>query len=350
MKKQKGATRGMAVPLHFGTWLRRQRTTRGQSLRDLERLSGLSIRNLQYLEAGHSRSITEETAARLARALGITLSDFVAALSTLELSFEALRRLAFRVDRQLLGVVNSHLGMIDPATIAESQQAIISAALDRHHLPFRTFVEMMNDDLTRRRLLQAEPAPAVQIHVEENVEWIEFHCDSGCLRVETPELLWDCNCDLLTNVKSKTCRIHGTELGCRIAVLIRNRPVMIQWRGAQFMWEECPELWPPSIDSFQFVRMLEQSGQLDVGRWNTILDLGSGTGFLGVMIARLRATVRAAAFGDWAMTPFIFSALNAARNLALPRKVQVSALLGLYTDWSEPSRSTFDVEIGRAHV
>lgn len=109
------------------------------------------------------------------------------------------------------------------------------------------------------------------------------------------------------------CPIHGSEHGREVENRFFNGLVEIRWRGFRFLWKNGREAWPPSIDAFTFIETLEKE---DIFRESgkTLLDAGSGTGFLGVIAAHLSENITRITLWDWLLTPALYGQINWFRN------------------------------------
>ena len=126
----------------------------------------------------------------------------------------------------------------------------------------------------------------------------------------------------------------------------KNGPVEIRWRDVRVRWRNERELWPPSVDSFAFMQDLEGEGVFQSDCRN-ILDLGSGTGFLGIALAKLNPNVDRLTLADWLLTPALFGAVNWGLNKKGRERVDLSLRIGMFSDWliEEPSASLEDVAL-----
>src|SRR5262249_45483232 len=89
-------------------------------------------------------------------------------------------------------------------------------------------------------------------------------------------------------------------------------------------------------DSFLMLEDLEQSGVYRA-RHHSILDLGCGTGFLGIVIGCRNPNVLRIDFADWLLTPVLYSMVNWEINAKKRAYVRVHSRLGLHSDWNEPN-------------
>lgn len=89
--------------------------------------------------------------------------------------------------------------------------------------------------------------------------------------------------------------------------------VEIRWGDLPFRWRRSPVLWPPSVGSFVFIDILRRKS-LDHFTPDSLADVGSGIGFLGIALRQDWPSVRQVWFSDWLLTPLLYSAVNWALN------------------------------------
>jgi len=89
--------------------------------------------------------------------------------------------------------------------------------------------------------------------------------------------------------------------------LTRNNPISVLW-NLQYQW-------PPSVDSLWFAKVLCDEGYCD-RHLSSVLDVGSGTGFLGIFLAKNNTSVESLYFSDLTTQLKLLTLYNANLNLA----------------------------------
>jgi methylase of polypeptide subunit release factors len=117
-----------------------------------------------------------------------------------------------------------------------------------------------------------------------------------------------------------------------IAARFLSSVVSFKWRGISILWQKGPELWAPSIDVIYLLRSLEKAGVF-TNNYQSVMDLGCGTGIIGCFLAVKNPNIRRVYFSDWLMTPLVYSAINLGRNLK-DRQLYAGFCLGLDTSWT----------------
>lgn len=168
------------------------------------------------------------------------------------------------------------------------------------------------------------------VSVGKGFEKLNFEFDNRALSIDDPKLLWDCNC-AVPGGSPEECPIHTHELGPEVDRRFSNGFVNIKYDGVELTWKDAPDFWPPSADSFYTFENLEREGILD-REFPSVLDIGCGTGFLGILIACKNPSVKNIYLSEWLLTPFIFSKINWNRNKK-GEFVTCKPLLGLEFNW-----------------
>jgi 16S rRNA G966 N2-methylase RsmD len=264
------------------------------------------------------------------------LSYFKLASSTGIDSFEELDRLTTSVDVELMALVRDHPYM-DISKRRKECRYIIDAILHEAGLDLATLLQITRDADLLQRLLQTTPSPDVVVDVSADLQRMVFSYDTHELPVQRPQLLWDCQCKTLkATVPVSKCPIHSKAEGAEVEERFSHGLVLIRFDGLEILWKSRPALWPPSIDSLFMARNLRQSHALN-SFGETVLDLGSGTGFLGLYAASKSRGCKGIYLADWLLAPVLYGAVNYWRNRSAFGEAEVFPLLGLDRSWF-PSR------------
>lgn len=170
---------------------------------------------------------------------------------------------------------------------------------------------------------------SLEVVVEKSLESISYNYGEKKVEVENPELLWPCNCKVNEALASagiadpdetqeKICPIH--EDGSQhtdLAPLFSHALCAITYCETPILWQKADSLWPPSVDAFNFLAVLDDEIRYELAGKNckTILDVGCGTGILGIYLAKALGRVEEVTYSDWMLTPLLFSHINHLLNL-----------------------------------
>ncbi len=309
----------------------------------------VSERTIQLIEHGDRDKCQERTILKIAKGLDISfqaLVDVPRAREPIHQStawaFSDLKTVAQRIDGFILESLRDHRSG-DPDLLVRTHADLLFARLGKQGISLGDLHRQLNEPQLVRTLAQSMPAAGLKIEVESKFRELSLSAGSASIRVDNPTLLWDCHC--LTPRSTSTvadCPIHSHPEGKLITKVFSTGLVEIVWRGLRFVWYRTAPLWPPSVDSFALVNDLLDAGILQADT-ESVLDLGSGTGFIGTAVASLNSKVRHVTFGDWLLSPALFSAVNWIRNADRFAANSFRARIGMWTDWlpldSDPVRT-----------
>lgn len=228
----------------------------------------------------------------------------------------------------------------------EQQQSaylnIVESELLKHNLNKRSLLEEFRNQNFLRDLNIKHIFPDLIVDVGKNFNKIIFRYDSNELVVNDPKLLWDCHClipignfnvdDRPIDADNFKCPIHDSELGQEVASRFRSGLVLIKYDETHVYWCESKEFWPPSIDTFFMLDNMKKDGVFEK-QINSVLDLGSGTGFLGISIVKNLHSVDTLQMSDWLLTPVIFSKINWELNKGNKTHIRSTVHLGMEMNW-----------------
>jgi methylase of polypeptide subunit release factors len=153
---------------------------------------------------------------------------------------------------------------------------------------------------------------------------IEYITPQSRLVVPNAQLLWDCNCHsprldgLSAEAIVSRCPIHGKaaeEVVEDISHAFGTQDIEIAYKEGRYLWKN-GYLWPPSVDSFILIQqVLDYIAQNEL-QPSTVLDIGSGTGFLGIELARSVSSIHTVKLSDFSSTAVLYSTLNIMLNRA----------------------------------
>lgn len=257
-------------------------------------------------------------------------------LHTPELSFRAMCAAAKAIDERVLDLTRS-LAAVSADRVREAYWDHLAAKLGGFGLRARALLQLLNDPQIIETIISSVPEPGLIIDIEPPFEAIELKTPSGeAIRLEKPQLLWDCiGAKGGRECNRQTCPIHSQRHAAVITRAFRDSLVRINWDGTTILWQRQLSLWPPSRDSFELASRIRRSAEEDLAECRTLLDLGSGTGFLGIALAGHCPKLRSLDLADWLLLPAFIGAVNLALNRQRVQKARCRVLLGMHTSWLE---------------
>lgn len=317
---------------------------------------GISRRNWQlwnsrkYQECakkGTPHRVNRSTARMLCERLGALVSDFHPSMLT---SFSDVRFGEFEAwtrgaDSRIMQTVRDHQHLAREL-LEQEYEDLIRGHLERYQLNVSTFVRLINHPWSREKLAGSLPQPDVTVHIDPALRFIEFVTPGGtALRVTHPHLLWDCACRTprfsgeraSVAKKRPPCPICDHPHGPAVRTAMDGL-VLLKYGALKFFWRK-NSAWPPSIDSFGMIRAVLNYHR-PIARERSVLDLGAGTGFLGIAYAAAVPGVQQLALTDWLLTPLLYGAVNAHLNRDLLADVDVELRLGIFSNWLQSDRLT----------
>lgn len=216
--------------------------------------------------------------------------------------------------------------------ISKNLDIEITSTLDL--LNDESFNPIISDDVDFKAILSS------------NLEEITFSTFyNKTIHIKNPKLLWDCSCGLRKK-EVRRCAIHGqfkkyTE-ATRFTKTFSRGLVKIEYGGIKILWCDHKNLWPPAIDSFHLIEDLNANGYAS-RNIKTVIDIGAGTGFLGIWLAKKNLNITDVHFTDWLLLPLFFSYYNSKlNNLNCSKRY----MLGLNTTWiNKPLENNFKYDL-----
>jgi len=149
------------------------------------------------------------------------------------------------------------------------------------------------------------------------------------LALNNPLLLWECSCKVPEDYinAGKPCRIHSEgEAGKIIGEVFGKKFTEIKYNDVGVLWLDEEPLWPPAIDSIFMAKILKEKGY--GGRMvGNVLDIGCGTGFLGIFFAKINSHVKESYFSDLFLTPLLMTKLNWELNFDCGKEKSIKLFL-----------------------
>ena len=170
---------------------------------------------------------------------------------------------------------------------------------------------------------------------------------NNIVSISNPRLLWECSCMGNYKKNKDKCLIHKnfstTKEAKGFTKDFNKGLVQIEFDGIKLFWINENNLWPPSIDSLHLISDLKYLGY-DKKKLNSIIDIGSGTGILGIWLGARNKSIKIIHFTDWLLLPLFFSYANVMYNKL---KSESKYLLGLNTSFisTEEKETKYDLLI-----
>jgi hypothetical protein len=160
--------------------------------------------------------------------------------------------------------------------------------------------------------------PDISVEIKLN-DFAKFYSGEEELTITKPNLLWDCNCKIKFPKKynKRKCPIHSeiekNGLGKNLETFFTSGLVNIKSSGINVYWRNQKNLWPPSADSMYLIEDIKNNGYCTT-LIEDVIDIGCGTGYLGLWLAKNNNHIKELHFTDWLLLPLIFSYINSKQN------------------------------------
>lgn len=260
--------------------------------------------------------------------------------------------------RKALEVLNSDDSTRKELVLASRDQEVFS----HRHSQIQSYDDRIGDRIVLKDgQIQLEPdKPTMRIEVAEDLSSLEFKPlpyafskfpNLGDLELHggnilrDPALLWQESFNLPNYWKSTNWRRDEDVLlnlpdgriwenaddGSRsmkpglIQGLFSNSFIEIKYSNVSVIWSLFFR-WPPSIDSLFFARTLKRHGYFDRSM-QRIADVGSGTGFLGIVLAKNNESITELYASDVATSLKLLTQYNIERNIGPDRSRALSTLV-----------------------
>jgi len=182
----------------------------------------------------------------------------------------------------------------------------------------KNFIRFMNWVFFKKYFLKRiKVNQGLNVDVSPDLKNVEFTYNNEHRIVTTNQkLLWPCNCGVPPEYKNTEiqCPIHSHKSGDAITNAFRFGIVKINFMNTEVYYKDTDAIWPPAIDSLFFALLLEKYFG-NMKNLRRILDMGAGTGFLGIFLGEINENVKEITFIDVFLEPFFLSTFNCYRNL-----------------------------------
>lgn len=233
----------------------------------------------------------------------------------------------------------------EPSRIERNYQ-IYHEGLNSKNKSFKnSVIKIINDKAFE--VLPEQPEMIIDVLPKEE---IQYNIHQYNLKLTKPRLLWDCNCkiDFPQKYNIKPCPIHDKIkdpiIYNQFSDCFSKSLVQINASGLNIFWNNNKNLWPPSMDSIYLVEDLK-ANSYDSKNLNRVIDIGCGTGYLGIWLAKFNRYIKEVQFTDWMLLPLVFSYFNKEFNKI--DNCNCVFNLGLNTNWllDETENNKFDLAI-----
>lgn len=352
-KKRKAATRGELVTQAMKKRIKSLRLSANLSVQELAGKAEVSDKTLKKIESPRSlqRRFDPDTLIKLAKALGTTLTELKQdgrtqhTVATSLCSFEYLAEQLRDIDQKLLLLIRDHRHT-PQHVIEEGYYDLLHRHLQKKKISLEKLDQQLHDRQVQESFVNELPKPSLTVDVSDNLDCISYTCSpEKQIHVTRPQLFWDCHCDTPSSKSGKfKCPIHSSPFGDEVYARFSSGYVLIKYGRWKFYWRSGQELWPPSIDSFYMLQDLEKDGFF-AKTYRNVLDLGSGTGFLGIVAASRNPYIRQLVLSDWLLTPYLYGTANWLLNNMNREHVTYKGRVGLCTSSLDVQAKPYDVVI-----
>jgi methyltransferase family protein len=315
----------------------------------LSEASGLGISKTKEIlrESSCDTSYDRNTYRKIAEILQIDLADLLTGKSSqripenISTDFRSLCSTASEIDEGLMRAIRSM--SISEDDIGEAYNDLLRFRCQKNRMPLDSLLNKLKDRTFLGRLRETVPSPDIVIDVDRDFKRIVFDIgDKRTLINARPALLWDCHKIPGIGHRNISCRIHKEKYGDEIEEQFNEGHALICYAGLKFLWNNRSGVWPPSVDAFAMIEDLEKNDLFDQS-FDSVLDIGSGTGFLGICMTKFNKRIKRLDMTDWLLAPAIYSALNWEINCVDRHDVDVNTHIGLFTDCKKTSHTPYDV-------
>lgn len=252
----------------------------------------------------------------------------------------------YQIDNNALNIMRE----VEPEGINEStineiyKSYIVTQAGNFKINPHRLLNILNNSDLK----LNDEIKHDMTMKIADDLTWLKIETNNyNVVSIDDPKLIWECHKSISDSYDYKNCTIHKNfntkEEADDFTKIFQEGNVKIIYNDIPITWKQYPTLWPPSIDALYLMKNMMENGYTNEF-FNEVIDIGAGTGILGLWIAKNNQHVKNVTFTDWLLTPLIISYLN---SKAITLNCSTKFMLGLNTAFinDRDSSKVYDLAI-----
>jgi methylase of polypeptide subunit release factors len=285
------------------------------------------------------RSILE----KLCQAVGTSLHEIELSPSKVQratlFDFIELASLFAEIDASIMPIIRDTNA--DSAVLSTAYQDLFEFRADRRGLDLKPLCDRLNTAGFWSNCFFNLPRPGLRIQVADNLDSISYVIDSETLTVQKPILMRNCLCADMERPDPE-CAIHSKPYGSEILTRFDSGIVRLEFMQTDTFFRLEKSLWPPSMDSLIMASRLRQIGVFEK-HFPRVLDLGSGTGFLGMIAMKQNRGTKLIHLSDWMLSPLLWGSFNCFQNRKNREHVEVRAILGRFGENLPSDRPPYDL-------
>ena len=227
-------------------------------------------------------------------------------------NFFNLSQIISNIDSQILPLIRE---LTNKKVNSESIYLLYKHALDNISVKNKIDLFLLLDILNNNDvMIENLEIPDINISVNSGISNIRFSSKDKEFLVENPNLLWECNKVIFGKCDYKKCKIHShfnnQQEADDFSNMFKKGVIKLKYDDTITFWKQYPDLWPASIDTFNLIADLRWKNY-HKRFFNTVLDLGTGTGMLGLWLANNNNSIKKLILSDWLLLPLVVSCINA---------------------------------------
>ncbi|UXD22165.1 hypothetical protein IPA_02245 [Ignicoccus pacificus DSM 13166] len=161
--------------------------------------------------------------------------------------------------------------------------------------------------------------PSIKVVLSEDLGSLKLIYDDKYVEIDISKfpLLYPCNC-MVHKLLPDFIKKEIVRLPCPLHSKIgddRIERAFSELAEIEFIvpvyWSSLESLWPPAIDSLILAKIIKERYSSE--KIESVLDMGSGTGYLGIVFSSVNKSVKEVTFVDILYAPLLFSIVNARR-------------------------------------
>lgn len=253
------------VPQNFGKWVKRRRTQLGMpQQKQLIYRANVSERTIKNIESGKRFFFQYPILMELAKALDIDFDVMLRLIENDNLEtfdenmekwiFKNVYDVCIKVDEKIIELFRNIRSSVNSKYFYDTFKDLLSYELKQMlDVELEEFFSIHKKQDILDFIVDTIPTPKLIIRVDDNFENIVYEFNGIRYSVDKPQLLWPCSCKTST---PQNCKIHSSNHGEKLSKLMDDEFIEIKWKNYSFLWKNCKSLWPPSIDSFNFLETI----------------------------------------------------------------------------------------------